>query len=130
MCHADLTVDAWLALSDDAASRTANAIARDVDAELLSVTTHTYERRPGRVALFERDGIRYALVPGGTVQLGYDADRFVPTLRQLDDFAVAVDLYSVPGRSIGFWPRRCRRRAGRRCPPGWSLSVRSTPTHC
>ncbi|MFF5225561.1 hypothetical protein [Dactylosporangium sp. NPDC000521] len=96
MLHADLTVDAWLALSDDGARRTADAIARTVDAELLSVTPHSYEGRPGRVALFERDGIRYALVPGGTVQLGYAADRFVPTRRQLDDFAAAVDLYSVP----------------------------------
>lgn len=95
--HADLTVDAWLALSDDGAGRTAAAIARDVDAELLSVTAGGYAGRRGRVALFERDGIRYALVPGGAVQLGYDADRFVPTRRQLDDFAEAVDLHSVPG---------------------------------
>ncbi|GAA1557197.1 hypothetical protein GCM10009827_092680 [Dactylosporangium maewongense] len=94
--HADLTVDAWLALSADAAERTAAAIARDVDAELLSVAACSYAGRAGRVALFERDGFRFALVPGGTVHVGHDPDRFVPTRRQLDDFAEAVDLYSVP----------------------------------
>ncbi|MGI5175568.1 hypothetical protein ACQEVZ_04455 [Dactylosporangium sp. CA-152071] len=117
MSHADLTVDAWLALSADAAERTAAAIARDVDAELLSVAACSYAGRAGRVALFERDGFRFALVPGGTVHVGHDPDRFVPTRRQLDDFAEAVDLYSVPAPIHRFLaealspPRRAERPA-------------------
>ncbi|GGN87155.1 hypothetical protein GCM10010112_69490 [Actinoplanes lobatus] len=96
MSHVDLTVDGWLALSDAGAAGVAAAIAHDVGAALVSVSTHSYAGRSGRVALFERDGIRYALVPGGTVELGCDPARFVPTSRQLHDFAEAVAAYSVP----------------------------------
>ncbi|AGL18615.1 hypothetical protein [Actinoplanes sp. N902-109] len=96
MSHVDLTLDGWLALSDARAVAVAGAVARDVGAALVSVNAHDYAGRSGRVALFERDGIRYALVPGGTVELGYDPARFVPTSGQRRDFAEAVAEYSVP----------------------------------
>lgn len=95
--HADLTVPAWLGLSDEAAGRTAAAIARSVEARLIGVRGHAYAGRSGRVAFFDRDGIHYALVPGGTVQLGHDPDRFVPDDRQLADFATAAAEYDLTG---------------------------------
>jgi hypothetical protein len=95
--HVDLTLSAWLDLSDEAAGRTAAAIARSTDARLAGIGPHAYAGRTGRVAFFDRDGVRYALVPGGTVQLGHDADRFVPSARQLADFAEAVAEYDLTG---------------------------------
>ncbi|WP_431930727.1 hypothetical protein [Micromonospora sp. RP3T] len=76
MSYAELTLSGWWDLSDEDARRTAAAIARGVDARLVGVGSHAYAGRSGRVAFFERDGLRYALVPGGTVRLGFDADRF------------------------------------------------------
>ncbi|GAB3976117.1 hypothetical protein V1634_17430 [Plantactinospora veratri] len=97
MSHADLTLSAWLDLSDEGAGRTAAAIARSTDARLTGTAPHGYAGRTGRVAFFDRDGIRYALVPGGTVQLGHDAERLRPTARQLADFAEAADEYGLTG---------------------------------
>jgi hypothetical protein len=82
---------AWLALSDEAATRTAGAIARDAGATLAGVRPHNYAGRPGRIALFDRDGLRYALVPGGPARLGFDTARFVPSAGQLTDYAEAVE---------------------------------------
>ena len=87
--HADLTLAAWLNLSDEAAGRVAATIARDSGARLAGVAAHTYAGRSSRTAFFDRDGIRYALVPGATVQLGHDAGRYVPSARQLAAFAAA-----------------------------------------
>lgn len=47
------------------------------------------------MAFFDRDGIRYALVPGDTVQLGHDSDRFVPSVRQRADFDTAAAMYDL-----------------------------------
>lgn len=102
MSHADLTVEGWLALSEAGAGGVAAAVGRDVGAVVMSVDSHTYAGRNGRVALFERDGMRYALVPGATVELGFDPARFVPTARQLRDFAVAVEAFSLPEPIHGF----------------------------
>ncbi|MEV5766863.1 hypothetical protein AB0L34_20175 [Micromonospora sp. NPDC052213] len=95
MSHADLTLSAWLGLSDEAAGRTAAAIARSTEARLAGIGPHAYAGRTGRVAFFDHDGIRYALVPGGAVQLGHDADRFVPSARQLTDFTTATAQYDL-----------------------------------
>ncbi|MEU7908862.1 hypothetical protein [Actinoplanes sp. NPDC049118] len=97
MSHADLTLSAWLNLSDEAATRTAAAIARGADVRLLEVGPHAYAGRSGRVALFERNDITYALVPGGTARLGHASDRWVPSARQLAGFAEAAAAYDLPG---------------------------------
>ena len=96
--HADLTLAAWLTLSDEAAGRVAAAIARDTGARLTGVAPHTYAGRAARTAFFDRDGIRYALVPGGAAQLGHDPERFVPSARQRAAFAAA----GLPGTIGGF----------------------------
>ncbi|KUL28826.1 hypothetical protein [Actinoplanes awajinensis] len=89
MSHADLTLTGWSGLSDEAALRTATAIAGSTQARLTGIGAHAYAGRSGRVAFFERDDLRYALVPGGTVALGFDPDRFTPSARQVADFAEA-----------------------------------------
>jgi hypothetical protein len=95
--HDDLTLDGWLGLSDEAAERTAKAIARDVDGRLVGVELRVFHGRDGRVAFFDRDGLRYALVPGGTVRVGYEAGRFVPSARQVADFAEAAAAWDLAG---------------------------------
>ncbi|WP_433686338.1 hypothetical protein ACQP0I_18810 [Micromonospora carbonacea] len=89
MSHADLTWSAWSGLSDEAAARTAAAIARSTGTRLTGVGPHAYAGRGGRVAFFDRDGVSFALVPGGTAQLGHDPGRFVPDARLRADFAEA-----------------------------------------
>lgn len=100
MSHAELTLTDWLALGDEAAARTAAAIARSADAELVGVTPTVYAGRPGRVALLDRGGIRYALVPGDTVRLG--RPEFTPTDRHRADYATASDQYDLPDTVEGF----------------------------
>jgi hypothetical protein len=124
MSHVDLTVEGWLALSDAGADGVAAAIGRDVGAALVSVSAHSYAGRSGRVAVFERDGMRYALVPGGTVELGLDPARFVPTARQLQDFAEAVAAFLAPEPIHSFLAQRLS-PARRATLPARLVAVRS-----
>lgn len=95
VAHADLTLTAWHGFSDAAAGRVAEAVARETGTVFAGLSGHTYAGRDGRVAFFERDGIRFALVPGATADLGHDAARFAPTARQCDDFAEAAADYGI-----------------------------------
>ncbi|MEU4694758.1 hypothetical protein [Actinoplanes sp. NPDC023714] len=92
MTYGDLTLDAWLALSDAEAERTAARIAEAVGAR------HEVRALPdGRAGFFEREGVRYALVPGGTVRLGFDPARFTPSERQVAGFAEAAAEFGLTG---------------------------------
>nr|WP_146218303.1 hypothetical protein [Micromonospora acroterricola] len=95
MSHADLTFAAWLDLSGEAAGRTAVAVARSTETSFVGIAPHAYAGRQGRVAFFDRDNLRYALVPGGTAQLGHDPDGFVASSQQRSDFAEAVAEYNL-----------------------------------
>ncbi|WP_410816713.1 hypothetical protein [Micromonospora sp. 050-3] len=97
MSYADLTVAQWNNLSDGAARRLAEDIA---DRHGLTVPVGlqdtVYAGRSHRVALFERDGMRFALVPGGRPTLGHDAARFRPTSDQLASYADSAAEYGLP----------------------------------
>lgn len=97
VAHADLTAVRWRELSDESATRVASAIARENDVELVGVHFHEYAGRRQRIALFDRAGMRLALVPGGRVRLGYDGSRFVPSPHQAADFAESAEEYGLPG---------------------------------
>jgi hypothetical protein len=103
--HADLTQAAWNDLSDEAAARVAAAIAGDTGATLTHVGPHSYAGRSGRVAFFERDGLGFALVPGGTVDLGFDPSRFTLTTRQAAHFDQAAQAYGLSGPPVEFITR-------------------------
>ncbi|WP_117670182.1 hypothetical protein [Micromonospora sp. MW-13] len=96
MSHSDLTVARWNELSDGSATRVARAIAGDHDVDLVEVRWHQYAGRRQRVALFDRAGLRFSLVPGGRVHLGYDGARFVPTPQQAASYAESADEYGLP----------------------------------
>ncbi|MBB2943637.1 hypothetical protein FB565_003366 [Actinoplanes lutulentus] len=104
MTHADLTVAAWQGLSDEAAARTAAAIARETGSRFEQIKLHGYAGRRARTASFDRDGTRLVLVPGGTVRLGFDPAGWTPSARQLAGFEQAAAEWNLDGpihRHIG-----------------------------
>ncbi|MFQ6226549.1 hypothetical protein [Nocardia sp. NPDC002869] len=96
MTHVDLTAARWRELSDESAMRVARAIARENSAELVGIHSHEYVGRQQRIALFDKAGTRFSLVPGGRVRLGYDGGRFVPSPHQAADFAESAGEYGLP----------------------------------
>ncbi|BDU01077.1 MULTISPECIES: hypothetical protein [Nocardia] len=96
MAHADLAAVWWRELSDESAMGVARAVARENDAELIGVYRHEYAGRQQRIALFERAGMRFSLVPADRVRLGYDGDRFVPSPHQVVSYADSVEEYGLP----------------------------------
>lgn len=95
--YADLTCAQWNDLSAGAAHRLVEEIAdRYGLAVPVGLRDIVYAGRSHRVALFERDGMRFALVPGGRPTLGHDATRFQPTSDQLASYADSADEYGLP----------------------------------
>jgi len=79
--HADLSAARWQELSDESAVSATRVIARENQLDLLDVRGHDYAGRHQRIALFERNGMRFSLVPAVRAALGYDGTRFVPPRR-------------------------------------------------
>ncbi|MFF3867770.1 hypothetical protein [Micromonospora sp. NPDC001898] len=96
MTHADLTVAQWRDRTDESARRIAQSIADRCGLKLVQVYPREYAGRSHRVALFEREGQRFALVPGARVQLGYDGGRFAPSPGQAAGYAESADEYGLP----------------------------------
>ncbi|MFC0437815.1 hypothetical protein [Kutzneria buriramensis] len=96
MPHADLTAAAWRDLSDESATEVARAIASENDLALIGVRAREYAGRRQRIAVFERDGLRFSLLPADRVTLGFDGHRFTPTEAQAESYADSVDEYDLP----------------------------------
>ncbi|WBB71503.1 hypothetical protein O7602_17300 [Micromonospora sp. WMMD1128] len=96
MPYADLTFAQWNDLPDDAARRVAAGIADRHGLTPLGLEVRAYVGRSHRVARFDRDGMRFALVPGGRPTLGYDGSRFRPDSGQSADYAESADEYGLP----------------------------------
>jgi hypothetical protein len=94
--HADLSTARWQELSDESAVSVARVIARENQLDLLDVRGHDYAGRHQRIALFERNGMRFSLVPAARAALGYDGTRFVPTPQQAASYAESADEYGLP----------------------------------
>lgn len=77
--HAGLSAARWQELSDESALNVARVIARENELDLVDVRGHEYAGRRQRIALFERAGLRFSLVPADRAALGYDGARFVPS---------------------------------------------------
>ncbi|MFF5258352.1 hypothetical protein ACFY4C_05360 [Actinomadura viridis] len=87
----------WTAMPDEQAVRYAREVARRAAAELVGVTRAEYAGRPVRRAFFERDGRRFALVPGGETEVGFDPERFEPTEAQRASYEQSAEDYELPG---------------------------------
>ncbi|SCG44233.1 hypothetical protein [Micromonospora coxensis] len=96
MPYADLSFEQWNDLSDGVARRLAQDIADRHDLTVVGLRDTAYAGRSHRVALFDRGGMRFALVPGGRPMLGYDAARFRPAAEQAASYADSADEYGLP----------------------------------
>ncbi|WP_089156284.1 hypothetical protein [Micromonospora sp. NBS 11-29] len=96
MTHADLTFAQWNDRPDDTARRLAQEIAGRHDLTLVGFTDTVHANRSHRTALFDRDGMRFALVPGGRPTLGYDGSRFRPAPEQVDSYAESASEFGLP----------------------------------
>jgi hypothetical protein len=96
MAHADLTTADWARCSDDEAQRVAERIAGETGLRLVEVRWHEFAGRRHRLAVFDRDGLLFSLVPGGRVLLGYDGSRFQPTPAQAASYAESAGEYGPP----------------------------------
>jgi len=94
--HADLSAARWRELSDESAVSVARVIARENQLDLVGVRDHEYAGRHQRIALLERAGMRFSLVPAGRVALGYDGARFVPSRPQAASYAGSAGEYGLP----------------------------------
>ncbi|MER6449711.1 hypothetical protein [Streptomyces venezuelae] len=91
MSLADLTLDRWRSLDPDAAGRLAREAAAQVGGRVVLLDTVGHLGGPLHRVRIERGGREFALVPGGTVRLGFDLDAWEPTAAQRADYAESAE---------------------------------------
>lgn len=91
MTLSELDFDRWRGLDTDAAQEFARRAAELADGRVVAVTA--VEHLGGRLhaVRIEREGQEFALVPGGTVTLGLDPERWQPTPEQEADYRRSVE---------------------------------------
>lgn len=97
MYLADLSLADWRTLDPAGAARFAQQAADQVDGRVLGVRTVAAFGMPLHQVLIERDGERYALIPGGTSVVGYDVDQWQPSAALLEAYRE-----ETLGRGFGF----------------------------
>ncbi|MFH9138347.1 hypothetical protein [Streptomyces sp. NPDC017524] len=91
MSLADLTLDQWRSFELPAARRIAQEAAHRVDGRVTVVETVEHLGAPLHRVRIERDGQEFALIPGGTVTLGFDLDSWRPTPGEAADYAESLE---------------------------------------
>ncbi|MFE6840053.1 hypothetical protein ACFVFI_35165 [Streptomyces sp. NPDC057705] len=91
MSLADLTLDRWRALDPAAAGRIAHEAAAQVGGRVVLLDAVRHLGGSLHRVRIEREGQEFALIPGGTVRLGFDLDAWAPTPAQAADYAASVD---------------------------------------
>ncbi|WP_212842865.1 hypothetical protein [Catellatospora sp. IY07-71] len=92
----EITWERWMASDETESWALANQIARRVGAASAEVGLHTYAGRQTWTAVFDVDGVPFALVPARQVQVGYDADRFSPTADQVHNYRESAEAFGIP----------------------------------
>ncbi|MER7463659.1 hypothetical protein [Streptomyces sp. NPDC097981] len=90
MSLADLTLDHWRSLDPAAAGRIAHEAAAQAGGRVVLLDTVEHLGGPLHRARIEREGRQFALIPGGTVRLGFDVDAWIPTPEQVADYAESL----------------------------------------
>ncbi|MER6096170.1 hypothetical protein ABT154_09995 [Streptomyces sp. NPDC001728] len=93
-----LTLDQWRSLDLPSARRVAHEAAEWVGGRVTSVETVEHLDAPLHRVRIERSAQEFALIPGGTVTLGFDPDAWRPTPEQTADYAESLD------QGFGFGP--------------------------
>ncbi|WP_424641273.1 hypothetical protein [Embleya sp. AB8] len=91
MSLADLSLQRWRLFDLPAARRVAREAAGLVGGRVVGVETVEHLGAPLHRVRIERDGREFALIPGGTVTLGFDLDAWRPTAEQSADYAGSLD---------------------------------------
>lgn len=91
MSLADLTLDQWRSLDLPAARRIAEQAAGQVGGRVTLVGATEHLGGPLLRVRVEREGQDFALIPGGTVTLGFDLGAWRPTPAQVADYADSLD---------------------------------------
>jgi hypothetical protein len=91
MSLADLSLGHWLSIDLPTARRIAQKAAVLVEGRMTSVETIEHLGAPLHRVRIERNGEEFALIPGGTVALGFDLDTWQPTPEQTADYAESLD---------------------------------------
>jgi hypothetical protein len=82
-----LTFHRWRSLDRATARRITQEAADRAGGRLVRIDTVEHLGAPLHRAQIDRDGRVFALIPGGTVRLGFDLDTWEPTAGQLADYA-------------------------------------------
>ncbi|WP_329376150.1 hypothetical protein OG625_01540 [Streptomyces sp. NBC_01351] len=90
MSLAELTLDQWRSADLPTARRIAQQAAELVAGRVVSVETVEHLGGPMHQVRIERAGTELALIPGGTVALGFDLDSWRPTPEQTADYAQSL----------------------------------------
>jgi formylglycine-generating enzyme required for sulfatase activity len=85
-----LTLDQWRSLDLPAARRVVQEAADQAGGHVTLVETVEHLGSPLHRARVERHGQEFALIPGGTVSLGFDLDAWQPTPEQRVDYAESL----------------------------------------
>lgn len=97
-----MNLDAWAGLTPNERESLAKQLARELPSgfALRGVRTHEFGGQTHPVAEFEFDGAGFVLIPGGTVTLGYDADRpWEPTAEERASWESTEEEYRL-GRTL------------------------------
>ncbi|MFJ9519877.1 hypothetical protein ACIRPK_16655 [Kitasatospora sp. NPDC101801] len=90
MSLADLSLARWRSLDLPAARALAARAAEQVGGRLTAVETVEHLGAPLHRVGIERDGQEFALIPGGTLTLGFDLDAWQPSPEQAADFTESM----------------------------------------
>ncbi|MEV0966827.1 hypothetical protein AB0J25_30380 [Streptomyces sp. NPDC049910] len=91
MSLADLSLDQWRSFDLPAARRVAREAADLVGGRVTAVETVEHLGAPLHRVRVERNAQEFALIPGGTVALGFGLDSWQPTAEQIADYAESLD---------------------------------------
>lgn len=91
MSLSDLTFDQWRSFDASTARRIAREAADRAGGRVLRVGAVEHLGGPLHRATVELDGREFALIPGGTLRLGFDPDAWEPTPEQSTDYAESLD---------------------------------------
>ncbi|MGW6982707.1 hypothetical protein ACWGE1_25260 [Streptomyces sp. NPDC054932] len=91
MSLADLTLDRWRSFDPAAAGRIAHEAAAQVGGRVVLLDAARHLGGALHRVRIEREGQEFALIPGGTVRLGFDLEAWAPTPEQAADYAASVD---------------------------------------
>lgn len=104
----------WQKLSDEQRYRYSEELAAHLPQSVIfrGLRLYSYGDRQLSVAVFEHEGALFSLIPGGEVQLGYEARNFCPTDEQIESFQntageyyIDTDIYSYV-QSVTTPPRK------------------------